>query len=86
MTILQACECCLGAPLVGVAAWALLCVRRRRPARHYRVGYDALHPLPDVRPRAIPPVETRPENPMRDTLVIARPARLWWDMTERKDW
>jgi hypothetical protein len=25
-----------------------------------------------------------PENPMRDTLIVARP--LWWDTTERKEY
>ena len=60
--------------------------RQRRPPMHYRAGYDATHPLPDVAPRVVPPVETRPENPMRDTLVVARPARLWWDTTERKEY
>ena len=85
MTLVQVCAGCLIAPLVGCAGWALLCVRARRPrpALRYPVGVDALHRLPDVAPRPVPPLDT-PENPMRDTLIVARP--LWWDTTERKEY
>ena len=95
MTILQACECCLGAPLVGCVGWALLCVRRRsRPALRYRVGYDALHALPPMPTRPIPPAAYEQHyrtvrgiwqpNPMTDTLVVARP--LGWDAQPRKEY
>ena len=62
--------------LAARAVWQ----RRRRPVLRYPVGQDATHPRPDVAPRPVPPLDP-PENPMRDTFVVARPARLWWDTT-----
>ena len=95
MTILGACECCLGGPLVLIGlltALRLGWLAHHRPAPPAPINRDVLAPHAPLygarrlETRTIPPLETWPENPMRDTLVIARPARLWWDTTERKDW
>ena len=74
---------CLVAPLVACIGAGARAVRARRRPMHYRVGYDALHPLPNVAPRPVPPVETRPENPMH-MMVVARPTYRWWDASERE--
>src|SRR5689334_5748446 len=97
MTILGCCEWCLGGPLVLIGlltALRLGWAAHHRPAMHYRVGYDATHPLPNVTPRILAPEEYDAHfrtvrgiwtpNPMRETLIVARP--LGWDGQPRKEY
>lgn len=93
MTLAHVCAVCLVAPLVALVAgvaWHTL-RPRRRPAYHYRAGFDACHPLPDVAPRVLAPLDYEAHyrtvrgiwepNAMKDTIVVARP--LGWDAQPR---
>jgi hypothetical protein len=84
---------CAGYLLIdGGLLVALLWRGRRRPPMHYRVGYDATHPLPPVDPRPVPPGS--PERAAHDATVagifgpeyriVARP--LGWDAQPREEY
>jgi hypothetical protein len=78
--------------LLTLASMALVAVldawgrtRREPQPAPPRRNYDVLAPAPRSQAtRPVPPVVAPPENPMRDTLIVARP--LWWDATERKEY
>jgi hypothetical protein len=78
--------------LLTLASMALVAVldawgrtRRELQPAPPRRNYDVLAPAPRSQAtRLTPPVVAPPENPMRDTLIVARP--LWWDTTERKEY
>ena len=71
--VLRGVWCCCGGGLLFNGLLVALLVRRalRRPRRHYKVGYDAMHPLPDTQPRPVPPVVPPPDLSARYTGRLA---------------